>query len=110
MSPSSLSSYEAPSSSPVPSISADFDPHTLPPHLSPLELRNLLETTNDVKELETLLSNHGDLYCQYAMFQSLDCTICCLEYIVQKTQEELHDLFHVMESEGIVEALAPLII
>ena len=62
MSPSSLSSYEALSSSPVPSNSADFNPHTLPPYLSPLELHNLLETTNDVKELETLLSNHDNLY------------------------------------------------
>ena len=44
------------------------------------------------------------------MFQSLDRTIRHLEHIIQKTQEELHDLFHVMESEGIVEALAPLII
>ena len=65
-------SYEAPSSSPVPSDNADFLPQTLPLYLSTLELRNLIKTSEDRTKLEDLLSTHHNLYQWFCHFQSND--------------------------------------
>ena len=89
---------------------SDYDPLTLPPFLSPLELQNLCKSADDVTKLEILATPHPQLYQRIAHFQALDQTIQCLEHLVQKEQEELHKVFLVLEVEGITQVLAPLII
>ena len=64
--------------------SSDYDPHTLPPFLSLLELQNLCECADNVTKLEVLATPHSQLYWQITHFQALDCTIWCLERLVQK--------------------------
>ena len=106
----STSSCSDNSPTPSPIDHSDYDPHTLPPFLSSLELWNLCECADNVTELEVLATPHPQLYWHIAHFQSLDHTICCLKYIIQKEQEELHEVFSVLEMEGIMEVLAPLIV
>ena len=43
----SLSSYSKASFALIPPDNTDYDPHSLPPYLSPLELQNLIETSED---------------------------------------------------------------
>ena len=81
-----------------------------PQFLSPLKLRNLIKNAEDTEELLTLLTNQQGLYQGFTMFQSLDHTIRQLEKVVNKTQEDLHEVFKLLEGEGITAALAPLIL
>ena len=107
-----MSTLSCSDTSPAPSSIgySDYNPHTLPPFLSPLELQNLCECANNMTELEVLATPHPQLYQQITHFQALDCTIRCLEHLVQKEQEELHKVFSVLEVEGITKFLAPLIV
>ena len=107
-----MSTLSCSDTSPAPSSIgySDYNPHTLPPFLSPLELQNLCECANDMTEFEVLATPHPQLYQQITHFQALDCTIQCLEHLVQKEQEELHKVFSVLEVEGITKVLAPLIV
>ena len=106
----STSSCSDNSFAPSPIDNSDYDPHMLPPFLSPLKLKNLCDSTDDVTELEILANPHPWLYQQIAHFQSLDWTIQCLERLLQKEQEKLHEVFSVLEREGITELLVPLIV
>ena len=106
----STSSYSDNSFAPSPIDNSDYDPHTLPPFLSPFKLQNLCDTTDDITKLEVLANPHPQLYQWIAHFQSLNQTIRQLECLLQKEQEELHEVFSVLEMEGITEVLAPLIV
>ena len=86
---------------------SEYNPHTLPPFLSPLKLQNLCESADNVTKLEILATPHPQLYWQIAHFHTLDQTIWRLECLVQKEQEELHKVFLVLEVEGITEVLVP---
>ena len=41
---------------------SDYDPHTLPPFPSPLELQNLCKCADNVTKLEVLATPHPQLY------------------------------------------------
>ena len=60
--------------SPAPSSigTSDYNPLTLPPFLSPLELQNLCESANNMTKLENLATPHPQLYQQITHFQALD--------------------------------------
>ena len=60
-------------------------------------------------KLKVLATPHPQLYQWIAHFQALDHTIWHLEHLVQEEQEELHEVFSVLEVKGITEVLAPLI-
>ena len=68
----SVSSYSENSSIPAPINKSDYDPHSLPPYLSTLELQNLCEPSEDFTELEELCIPHPKLYHHLTHFQSLD--------------------------------------
>ena len=87
---------------------SDYDPYTLPPFPSPLELQNLCKCADNMTKLEVLATPHPQLYQWITHFQALNCTIQCLECLVQKEQEELHQVFSVLEVKGITKA--PLIV
>ena len=53
---------------------------------------------------------HLQLYQKITHFQALHSTIWRLEHLVQKEQEELHEVFSVLEVKGITKVLAPFII
>ena len=53
---------------------------------------------------------HLQLYQKITHFQALHSTIWRLEHLVQKEQEELHEVLSVLEVKGITEVLAPLIV
>ena len=103
----SVSSYSENSSIPAPINKSDYDPHSLPPYLSTLELQNLCEPSEDFTELEELCIPHPKLYHHLTHFQSLDWTIQHLEWLLQKEHEEIHKVFSVLKIKGVSEALAP---
>ena len=79
-SPAIMSTLSYSDTSPAPSSigTSDYNPHTLPPFLSPLELQNLCESADDVTELEILATPHPQLYQRITHFQALDQTISVL--------------------------------
>jgi hypothetical protein len=74
--------------------------------LTPLELRNSIETPADVLEVTELLHAHPPLYPRFIHFQSVYPTIVCLETMVQRYQEELHGVFNDMQNHELEDAMA----
>ena len=106
----SLSSYSKASFALIPPDNTDYDPHSLPPYLSPLELQNLIETSEDKNQTRRTpcLSSKTLLpHCTLPIYQL---NYLVPECLLQKKQEEIHELFSVLKLEGVVEVLAPFII
>src|SRR5271169_5623643 len=76
------------------STSSSASPYVMPLpnslHLSPLELRNIIETNDDAIEVHEILLNHPHLLARLIHFQALDRSIRRLEKVIQETTEELH--------------------
>jgi len=81
-----------------------------PLYLSPLELCNSIENSNDVAEITELLDNHPHLHPRFVHFHSIYRTIVNLERLVEQQRKELHAVFDNMKQFDLDNAVSPFII